>query len=233
MKIPIFLAMTAAEFSFCRCLPSHIAWLACHFSPSGLGLSNIPSVLPPDSILILDDSIPFQQHDPEQILRQLKNALTRLSVQGLLLDFQRPMDPLVRELALLLQKELPCPVGAPPNYSDGHSPLFLPPIPLYKSPRDYLSSYKSREIWLETAWDSVQMYITPEGCRIESGLYTDSQDFPHQNRTLFCHYNILRNTDGFVFRLQRSREDLEQLSEEVLPMGVTNLVGLWQELKEE
>ena len=47
MAITPFLAMTAAEFRKKEDLPDKIAWMACHFSPYGLGLSNLPQRLPP------------------------------------------------------------------------------------------------------------------------------------------------------------------------------------------
>lgn len=59
MGIPFYLAMTAAEFAVCRNLPPQVAWLACHFSSSGPGLTNIPTVLPSKSVLTIDDSQPF------------------------------------------------------------------------------------------------------------------------------------------------------------------------------
>ena len=68
MAIACYLAMTAAEFSVCTSLPPHIGWLACHFSSSGPGLSNMPKALPPDSVLIVDDSTPFHDHRADVIL---------------------------------------------------------------------------------------------------------------------------------------------------------------------
>ena len=58
MAIAPFLAMTAAETRNHSVLPPKIAWMACHFSPYGLGLSNLPQRLPPHALLLLDDITP-------------------------------------------------------------------------------------------------------------------------------------------------------------------------------
>ena len=52
--IRLNLAMTAAELGAAP-LPSHPAWMACHFSPYSTGLTNLPPKLPQDSLLILND----------------------------------------------------------------------------------------------------------------------------------------------------------------------------------
>ena len=46
MAIGRYFAMTAAEIRGCSALPAGIAWMACHFSPYGTGLSNLPPELP-------------------------------------------------------------------------------------------------------------------------------------------------------------------------------------------
>ena len=231
MKIPMFLAMSAAEFSFCRQLPAHMAWLACHFSHSGSGISNTPTALPANSLLILDDSAPFQMHHPQQILEQLTFVSSKLQVRGVVLDFQRPVTAEVQELALLLQKKLPCPVAAPPPYSDGKSPIFLPPVPLQQIPQIYLTPYRSREIWLEVALDRVQLHISKDGCRKELDTFGTFEELSHQSQQLYCHYQATCYPNEVIFRLQRTRKDLEELSEEVSCLGVSQMIGLWQELK--
>ena len=72
MALTLYLAMTAAELQNCRQIPEHIAWMACHFSPYSSGISNVPVQLPAGSVLILNDRIPPQGHDPELVARQLQ-----------------------------------------------------------------------------------------------------------------------------------------------------------------
>ena len=45
MGLPLYLAMTAAELSAAEALPRKMAYMACHFSLYGTGLSNIPEQL--------------------------------------------------------------------------------------------------------------------------------------------------------------------------------------------
>ena len=71
MTLPMHLAMTAAELACCDSLPSHPAWMACHFSPYGTGLSNLPEHLPEGALLILNDRTPVFGHDPQVICAQL------------------------------------------------------------------------------------------------------------------------------------------------------------------
>ena len=71
MAMDVFLAMTAAEIYGNRNLPANIGWMACHFSPYGTGLSNLPKRLPASSLLIVDDITPIRGHDPPYILDQL------------------------------------------------------------------------------------------------------------------------------------------------------------------
>ena len=140
MAIACYLAMTAAEFSVCTDLPSRIGWLSCHFSPSGPGLSNIPKALPPDSVLILDDSMPFHNHKADVILRQLQEAVAAMKIRGVILDFQRQKHQDVATLVSILQQELPCSVPAPPEYAVSGA-VFLPPCPLYRPLETHLSPF--------------------------------------------------------------------------------------------
>ena len=149
MAIACYLAMTGAEFSNCFNLPPHIGWLACHFSSSGQGLSNIPKVLPPDSVLILDDSTPFHDHSADVILRQLQETLSAMRSRAVILDFQREKNSEVQKLAAMLQKELSCPVAAPPEYALKDHPVFVAPCPLSRPLEKHTAPYRGRPIWLD------------------------------------------------------------------------------------
>ena len=109
MAIPLYLAMTAAEFSGCNTLPSNPAWMSCRFSPGGNGLSNLPSSLPPGTLLILDDQTPPDGHDTALIRQQLMEIIDANHCAGLLLDFQRPDIPQTTQIVKELLS-LPCPV---------------------------------------------------------------------------------------------------------------------------
>ena len=111
MAITGYLAMTAAEFRNFSAKNQPIAWMACHFSPYGTALSNLPTVLPEGSLLILNDRTPICGHDPELIVCQLALLTEKFSCGGLLLDFQRPDEPETAALVQHLLKHLPCPTA--------------------------------------------------------------------------------------------------------------------------
>ena len=85
-----YLAMTPAEFNSVSQPPPDFAYMACHFSPYGTGLGNLPTVLPPKSLLILNDRTPIKGHDPDLVLETIEQLTENSPCDGLLLDFQRP-----------------------------------------------------------------------------------------------------------------------------------------------
>lgn len=230
MPIAPYLAMTAAEFSGCTHLPPHVGWLSCHFSPSGPGLSNIPKALPAHSLLMIDDSTPFHDHQTDVILRQLQDAITALEIQAVILDFQRPGNPDVLALVSVLQRNLPCPAAVTPEYAFDNCPVFIPPCPLNRLLKQHLMPYQGRELWLEIALDGLQMRITGQGCHAEPFACNKPNDFPHCDEILHCHYKITQTANALEFYLQRTQGDLSALLEEAEHLGVTQAVGLWQEL---
>ena len=231
MPADLYLAMTGAEIASNPPLPPQIGWLTCHFSPSGPGLSNLPKAFPPHSLLILDDSTPFSDHDPEVIGQQLKEVIAAFKTDSVLLDFQRPKDPPTESLVQILQSTLPCPVAAPAGYGKDGSPLFLPPCPLNQPLKEYLLPFRGREIWLEAALDGIKLSITEKGCSKEALTFPNMQGFLHVDDRLHCHYYIEQAKDSVIFSLQRTRDDLQALLEEAEYLGVTRAIGLWQELK--
>ena len=88
MEIPLFLAMTAAELRGAASMPSHPAWMACHFSCYGTGISNVPKRLPAGSMLMLNDRTPMCGHDPELVARMLCDAAEEFQCDSILLDLE-------------------------------------------------------------------------------------------------------------------------------------------------
>ena len=228
MALPLYLAQTPPEMAG-NPIPDKPAYMACHFSPGGRGLSNVPKVLPPGVMLILDDSSPMDGHDPELVSKQLSDFIVKYHCEALLLDFQRRDVPLQRELAQLLSETLPCPVGVSEIYARELScPVFLPPVPPDKPVSEYLHPWQGREIWLEAALDGIALTLTESGCTAES-LW----EFPGDGRTderLHCHYTTKIAPDSAIFQLWRTRTDLDALLIEAESLGVTKAIGLWQEL---
>ena len=228
MDLPIHLAMTAGEFQSCRELPKTVAWMSCHFSSASLGLSNLPGSLPPESILILDDAFPMNEHDPKTIFWELTEFLQQCPVKALLLDFQR--ERTVQEDALVdALTALPCPVAAPPDYArEIPCGVFLPPCPTYLLPERYLKEWEGREIWLEFAIESHTLELAEDGCNIREGIENRQTDY--WDEKLCCRYDLECLDDRAFFYLQRREEDLLPLWERFAALGVTGAVGLYQEL---
>lgn len=228
MVLPRYLAQTATEMAG-NPISEQLAYMACHFSPGGKGLSNLPQTLPPGAMLILDDSTPMDGHDPDLILKQLSAEIEHHCCESVLLDFQQPGIDDQYSLARKLIDALPCPVGVSELYAREHScPVFLPPVPPDTPISDYLEPWKDREIWLEIASDGIILTLTEAGCSSKP-LW----DFPEEGLTdekLHCHYSIGITDDTAIFRLWRTMADSDALLREAESLGVTKAIGLWQEL---
>lgn len=231
MAIKRYLAMTAAEIGDSAALPSNVAWMACHFSPYGTGMSNRPQALPTGSLLMLDDITPIHGHDPKVIADQLWECAEALECAGVLLDLQRAGNTETAALVQVLAGALPCPTAVSEPYArDVDSPVFLPPPPLHVPLGEYLAPWQDREVWLEMALDGEVITLTEAGAAFGPLAVGDAFEDGHREETLHCHYRIDVEENTVRFTLQRIREDLEELLEEAEALGVTTAVGLYQEL---
>jgi len=222
--------MTAAEFFGSTSLPASVGWLSCHFSSAGWGLSNVPKSLPPHSLLILDDSHPFQNHSAALILSQLSETVERLRPDALLLDFQRPFQVDIAELVQVLSAGLSCSVAAPIQYAAQDRPVFLPPAPLLQPLSDYLRPYGGREIWLELANPAMEISVTEGGCTSRM-IPTVSTPLPHHDTALHIDYAIHCAKEEILFTLARQKDTLANYLTEAEAMGVAGAVGLFQEFQ--
>ena len=231
MVIVPYLAMTKAEIRANPEISSPIAWMACHFSPYGTGLSNLPRQLPKGSLLILNDRTSWWCHDPRLIADQLSHCMEALECRALLLDFQRPDVPEEAELAAMLSDVLPFPVGVSESYAaDLSCSVFLPPLPLGLSLSDYLAPWTGREIWLDLALSREEITVTEEGCTVFPLPYSDDSACFLRDASLHCHYHVAVEEHMARFTLCRTREDLTSLLTEAADLGVTTALGLWQEM---
>lgn len=232
MAIQPFLAMTEAEIGASAILPSKIAWMACHFSPYGTGLSNLPRQLPSGSLLILDDMTPIRGHDPEEIGAQLTQWAEAMECIGVLLDFQRPNCEETGALAKYLSTALPCPVGVSEPYAAGlDCPVFLPPVPLDMPLGEYTAPWSGRELWLDISLEGLILSLTEAGA--STALLPSRAVLPdgHSESDLHCHYHAELTDREARFTLWRTPEDLEALLEKAENTGIQKAVGLFQELK--
>lgn len=227
MVLPLYLAMTAAEFAVCSSFPQHLAWMACHFSSYGTGLSNLPPKLPEGSMVILNDRTPICGHHPDEILCQL----TTLRPNSLLLDFQQPGVDETMTLTQTLVKELSCPVAVSHIYAkELDCPVFLPPVPPDVASDAYFAPWQGREIWLEAAMEGLTYTLTEHGSIASPLLQPPAGGFAETS--LSCHYLIEPQEDRVKFHLYRTAEDLHDLLENAKSHGVTKAVGLYQELRD-
>lgn len=229
MDIVVHLAMTAAEFQKNGRNYPHIAWMACHFSPYGTGLSNLPGELPKGSLLMVNDRTPVSGHDPTLIAAQLQQIVEEFTCDGIILDFQRQADPQTRHIAAAVGA-LPFPVAVTPAYAEGiDCAVFLPPIPMTTPPEDYLSQWKGREIWLEAATEYRCIRVTPAGSR-ESEAPQTAFPCPHIDENLHCRYGMDIHQAHVDFHLQRDGAQLQALLAEAKERGVCRFIGLYQQL---
>lgn len=232
MAIVPFLAMTAAEFRTADSLPSKIAWMACHFSPYGLGLSNLPKELPPEALLMVDDITPPHGHDPVLIAEQLCRCVEIWNCCGILLDFQRKDCAETDAIAAYLTGALPCPTAVSDVYAAGlDCPVFLsappPSVPL----EEQLAPWKERCIWMELSADGQIITLTEEGAEISPSPHMDSRWKGFADENLHCHYSIQTAEKSARFTLWRTEDDLNSFLEEAEGYGITTAVGLFQQLQ--
>ncbi len=231
MGICTYLAMTGGEFAHTVEKPEKIAWMSCHFSSCGRGLSNKPQDLPPGSMIILDDQIPMGDHDPQVIVAELQELAAQVQARSVLLDLQRPGVCMAFELAALLTRELPCPVGVSELYARKlEGPVFCSAPAPDAALRAHLAPWKGRELWLEIALDGCRIQVTEAGAAVCPLPWQSPPENLLRDRKLHCSYHIAKAQKGFSFSLYRTREDLQELLQEAEDLGITNAVGLYQQL---
>ena len=225
MPSAFFLAQTAAEIHRIPPYDARRAWMACHFSPYGTGLSNLPEGLPPGSMVILNDRTPVAGHDPGLIAAQLAQLAEEEKVSHILLDFQRTGEARTAAIARAVAEVLPCPVGVAAGYAkELDCAVFLPPLPLHTAPEDYIAPWQGRPVWLELAPACGAYTVTQQGCT--QSPWASEGEFPHLEETVCCRYRTEVETDAIRFILKRGPQELKLLRN---APGIDCFVGLYQE----
>jgi len=228
MSIPLFFAISGEDIPNIPTPPPPIAWMACHFSPYGAGLTDLPTRLPAGSILILDDRIPMTHHDPDLILQQLKAAVEELKCGRVLLEFLREDQNVPVERMI---EEIPCPVGVTPKYGkELDCALFLPPVPPHIPLAEYLAPWKDRRIWLEVAPDGSDITVTPQGTTTIPVPFPQNVTPSHKEETLCCHYTFSVQPKEARFSLFRTLDDIGSLLQQAEQTNIELAIGLFQEL---
>lgn len=231
MGLPLYLAMTGAEMRTTSEIPTHFAYMACHFSPYGEGITNIPDTLPENAMLILNDRMPCQGHSPDLAAQQLWEAVSRLGCESVLLDFLHPPDSESEAMVRAITERLQCPVAVSAQYAEGlHCPVFLPPCPLHIPQEEYLRPWKGREIWLEAALCQEEAVVMPEGASFAPIFPTAAMSGGFFDAHLMCNYHLCIEEKLIRFTLFDTPESLPQKLEHAHALGVSRAVGLWQEL---
>ncbi len=224
----VFLAQTSREMANTQ--PKKLAYMALHFSHYSKGLSNIPSDLPKGSILLLDDSMPAENHNPEVVVNQLTEMANQFSPVAVLLDFQRPVTRDLEVMADCIVKALPCPVGITETYAKNLTcPVFLPPPPVNQALADYLRPWEKQGVYLEIAPEALEITVTEAGST--SMQVPLLKGLPLEDERLHCHYNVRVLEDKVVFTICRYKEDLSSMIQEAEHLAVLGCVGLYGELQ--
>ena len=231
MALCRYLAMTAAEIEPAQQLPQNLAYMACHFSVYGRGLSNFPKRIPEQSILILNDRIPICGHDPKLISGQLQETVSELNCRGILLDLQRPGESETEELVDHLLENAPCPICVSSIYAkDLDCPVFLPPAPLDQALPQYIAPWAGRDIWLDAAPEAACVLIDKKGATYEALMANAPIEASLADEALHCLYRIETEKDRIRFYLHRDLPQLEALLLEAEQLGITTAIGLYQQL---
>ena len=232
MEIPIYLAMTAGEVLKADRLPERLAWMACHFSPYGTGLSNLPQALPEGAMLMLNDRMPPDWHDPELVASTLSETAEKFQCSCIVLDFQREGAKKTAPVIEAVLKKANCPVGVSSSYAENFDcPVLLPPIPPHIPLTEYLAPWRGREIWQELAFEGTEIAVTAEGSRYTSLPRFVPSEKAHFDEELGCRYDISVEDERVIFRLGRLLEDWNELIHNAKEYKVVQGVGLWQEVR--
>lgn len=233
MIFPVYLAITAQEFTHFRELSSTLCYMACHFSLSGEDLSNLPISLPANTIVCIDDSTPIANHNVEVVTRQINALVETHHPCGILLDFQRPDNPRALDMIKSIISCVNCPVAVSHIYaSKFQCPVFLPPLPYRLTIEEYLKPWVNREIWLELGTDMEMAIITEDAFSIEHIYDTPENHYFLDDPSLLCHYCINVKQDHIALYFQRTKTDLEQIQRAAKKLGVSKFIGLWQQLQQ-
>ena len=233
MFLPIYLAMTGREIAQYSGFSSTLCYMACHFSSSGPGLSNLPSHLPEGTILCIDDSTPIQNHNVNLITKQINELCKRVKSDSILLDFQRPDNPFAQDMVDSILESAPCPVAVSHIYAkDFDCPVFLPPLPFRLPLSAYLEPWNGKEVWLELGADKEMAIITEAGFGAERVHYIPEGSPYFRDSSLLCHYCTHIKQDHIAVYFHRTKRDMEELQQHAHQLGVCKFIGLLQQLQQ-
>lgn len=222
MEIPVYLAMTPAEFQSTHKIPQNVAyWHSLDF----------PAQPQPDSLLIFTDEEAFSPSKAGIIAEDLGETAKRLQCRGILLDFHHENRNENAALVTELESRR-YPFAVSPCYAaNRHCAVFLPPLPLTATLADYIEPWKDRQLWLELALDGLQIAVNAQGSQECYLPHAFSLNNAHIDQKLHCHYSIETTKDKVEFALWRTKQDIEAMLSEAKDLPIRLAVGLWQEIQ--
>ena len=226
MALPVYLALTGAEFRLLPRKPAHLAWMGVSFTENGT-LGGFPEVFPLGGILTVNDASPLPEKCPPEAIEILQQWVERFRPSAVLMDMQR--SGAAPEVLKALASSLPCPVAVSAPYAHVLSgPVLLPPVPLYRDPEKFLAPWAGREIWLEISPLGQIVRLTKKGREICFAPVSPVQkEFPCP----CSRYTIRKGPDSIEFRFWRTKEDTAALFATAEKHGVTKLFGLYLEYR--
>lgn len=231
MAIRCYLAMTAGEIAGVSALPPYPAWMACHFSSYSTGLSNLPQALPTGAMVIVNDRIPVQGHDPDEVVSQLQAVDKKQAPAYFLLDLQRSADPQTMQIVRAVADAFGDRVGVSEAYAQGLGcPVFVGACPLRVPLSKHLEKWAGRDIWLEAALETEIVTVREAGSRIEPAVLQELGEPAFYDEGLCCRYRTELLGDRAVFTVQRDQAELNRLLDMAETLGVKLAVGLYQQL---
>ena len=224
MKTIFYLAMTAQELSIYQ-NPALTAYMACHFSPYGSGLADLPESIPEGAMVILNDRIPMLHHDCHLIASQLAS----LSCESILLDLQNTQPQKANALIDAILQAVRVPEGVSEQYAAEHPcAVFLPARDADLDPFKACEAWPDREIWMDLSPGFVTYRIDYHGSqRTRECMFMDTPIHPDSG--LLCHYSSMMTEAEAMFSLYRTWEDIAGILEKGKKMGVTRGIGLFRE----
>ena len=226
MALPVYLALTGAEFRLLPRKPAHLAWMGVSFTENGT-LGGFPEVFPAGGILTVNDSSPLPEKCPPEATIALRQWVERFRPSAVLMDMQR--SGAAPEVMKALSKGLPCPVAVSAPYAHVLSgPVLLPPVPLYRDLEKFLAPWADREIWLEISPLGQIVRLTKKGREI---CFAPVSPVQKECPGPCSRYTIRKGPDFIEFRFRRTSEDTAALFSAAEKHGVTRLFGLYLEYR--
>jgi hypothetical protein len=206
--------------------------MACHFSPYGLGLSNLPRQLPEGAVILVSDRIPPGGHDAGVVVSQLEELAQQFHPKAIVLDLERTGDDFCAELAAKCDSISGTETVVAAAYAEGlQCSVFLGAAQLWTPAEQWLRPWSGRRIWAECVLQRALVRITEDGA-----VYRELPWEPPRQEVLAdgqqaVVYGVREQADAVEVMLWRGKEQLALWMEKLEKLGVEHFLGLYQQLK--